>query len=67
MSLNDKEFAIDFLTMNLITLPTSWGKFFAVFQGFTKQLQKKVLQNTFPSKVRRIAESVSLNFTGFYK
>ena len=38
---NDKEFAIEFLTVNLITLlPTSWGEIVAVFYGFTKKPRK---------------------------
>ena len=41
MCLNDKEFAIEFLTVNLITLlSTLRGEIFAVFYGFTKKPQK---------------------------
>ena len=38
MCLNDKEFPIEFLTLNLITLlSTLWGEIFAVFFGFTEK------------------------------
>ena len=65
MCLNDKEFAIEFFTVNLITLlSTLWGEIFAVFHGFTEKPPQK---NIFPNKVRRTAESVSLHSKGFYK
>ena len=42
MCLNDKEFAIEFLTVNLITLlSTLRGEIFAVFYGFTEKPQKQ--------------------------
>ena len=41
MCLNDKEFAIEFFTVNLIALlSTLWGEIFAFFFGFTEKPRK---------------------------
>ena len=41
MCLNDEGIAIEFLTVNLITLlSTLWGEILAVFYGFIKKLRK---------------------------
>ena len=66
MCLNDKEFTIEFLTVNFVTLLSIWGEIFAVFTDLPKNRENKLRKIFLPTKYvewLKVLHYISKTFT----